>query len=282
MCEWLPCGVFCSVECGVVALGVDVEDVLAAEGVGVGVVLVGAEAPLGGPSHRVDGDAAEELHFFALNFDAVDEGFEVGGVVVAVGLGNDAAFFGSVLVVVDGVPHLPEVAAEFALLGALDLEACHGDGCTGEDGDDGHGNDELDEGEAGLRAGGRGRTRLRLVATTVATSRRWGTQGFGRERESTRVVAASDHFTCTTACEPTAGRLAWALLRAPTLTRERLESPAAVALKVRVATLPCPLTPATLGGREVEMVTRPLSSRWTMATAWPSRLRRSPASTLIS
>ena len=31
----------------------------------------------------------------------------------------------------------------------------------------------------------------------------------------------NDHFTCTTACEPTAGRLACELLRAPTLTRVR-------------------------------------------------------------
>src|SRR5215475_12247676 len=59
---WLPCGVFRSVDCGSSALGVDVEDVLAAEGVGVYVVLVGAEAPLGGAGHGVDGDAAKELH----------------------------------------------------------------------------------------------------------------------------------------------------------------------------------------------------------------------------
>src|SRR5437899_4837144 len=96
-------------------------------------------------------------------------------------------------------------------------------------------------------------------------------------------VVQRDHLTCTTACEPTAGRLAWALLRAPTLTRARFESPAATALKVRVATLPCPVTPATLGAREVEMVTRPLpSSLWTMETACPSRVSRSPASTLTS
>src|ERR1700704_3879398 len=92
----------------------------------------------------------------------------------------------------------------------------------------------------------------------------------------------SVHFTCTTACEPTAGRLACLLLRAPTLTRVRSESPAATALKVRVQRLPCPLTPVALGGRVVAMATRPLSSRWTREAIWPSRLRRSPESTLTS
>ena len=76
--DGLPCGVLCSVEGGAGALGVDVEDVLAAEGVGVGVVLIGAEAPFGGAGHGVDGDAAEELDLLVLNLDAVDEGFEVG------------------------------------------------------------------------------------------------------------------------------------------------------------------------------------------------------------
>src|SRR5260370_37147168 len=103
MFAWLPCGVLCAIEGSALALGVDVEDVLAAEGVGVGVVLVGAEAPLGGPSPRGDGDAAEALHLLALDLDAGDEGFGVGGIVVAVGLGHDAALGGCGLVVVHGV-----------------------------------------------------------------------------------------------------------------------------------------------------------------------------------
>ena len=53
---WLPCVVLRSVECGSGALAVDVEDVLAAEGVGVRVVLVGAQAPIGVVGHGVDGD----------------------------------------------------------------------------------------------------------------------------------------------------------------------------------------------------------------------------------
>src|SRR5271163_1108713 len=64
---WLPCGVFCSVEGGALAFGVDVEDVLAAEGVGVGIVLVGAHAPVGGTGHGIDGNAAKELYLFVLD-----------------------------------------------------------------------------------------------------------------------------------------------------------------------------------------------------------------------
>ena len=63
--RWLPCGVLCAVECGAVALGVDVEDVLAAEGVGVGVVLVGAEAPVGGPVMGSTGMRRRNLTFLS-------------------------------------------------------------------------------------------------------------------------------------------------------------------------------------------------------------------------
>ena len=136
------------------ALGVDVEDVLAAEGVGVGVVLIGAEAPFGGAGHGVDGDAAKEFDLFVLDVDAVDEGFEVGGIAEAVGLDLHGSLVGGVLVAIDGVAHLPEVAAEFALLFAFDLETGDGDSGGGEDRDDGDADDEFDQGEAGLGVGG--------------------------------------------------------------------------------------------------------------------------------
>ena len=44
---------------------------------------------------------------------------------------------GGVLVAVDGVAHLPEVAAKFPLLLPFDLEAGDRDSGGGEDGDDG-------------------------------------------------------------------------------------------------------------------------------------------------
>src|SRR5580704_11979242 len=150
---WLPCGVSRAVEVGTGALGVDVEDVLAAEGVGVGVILVGTETPLCGASHGVDGDAAEKFDCFTLDFYAGDEGFEIGRVVEAVGFGLHTTLVGGILVGIDGGAHLPEVAAEFALFGALDLKTGYRNGGCGEDGDDGHGDDEFYEGESGLGVG---------------------------------------------------------------------------------------------------------------------------------
>src|ERR1700736_1078642 len=97
MDSWLPCGVFCSVECSALALAVDVEYVLAAEGVRVGVVLIGAKAPIGGAGHGIDWDAAEEFNLFVLNVDAVDQGFEVRGIAEAVSLDLHGAFVGGVL-----------------------------------------------------------------------------------------------------------------------------------------------------------------------------------------
>ena len=149
----LPCGVLRSVECGSGALGMDVEYVLAAEGVGVGVVLIGAESPFGGAGHGVDGDAAKELDLFVLYVDAVDQGFKVRGIAEAVGLDLHGSFVGGVFVAVDGFAHLPEVPAEFALLFAFDLESGYGDSRGGENCDDGHADDEFDQGEAGFWVG---------------------------------------------------------------------------------------------------------------------------------
>ena len=133
-------------------LDVDVEDVLAAA-VRVRVVLHGANGPLGLSGHGVLGDAAEKADLLGSGVDAVDEGVEVGRVVEGVELGLEGALVGGVLVVVDGVPHLPEIAAEFLLLGAFDLEAGRWwDSCSGEDADDGDHDDEFDKGKTGLAA----------------------------------------------------------------------------------------------------------------------------------
>src|SRR5271170_2227741 len=148
---WLPCGVLRSVECGSGALGVDVKDVLAPEGVRVYVVLIGAEAPFSGSGHGIDGDTAEEFDLLVLNINAVDESFKVRRITEAVCFDLHGSLVGGVLVAVDGVAHLPEVAAEFSLLLPFDLKACDWDSSRGEDGNDGHADYEFDQGEAGLR-----------------------------------------------------------------------------------------------------------------------------------
>src|SRR5215469_3630331 len=138
----------------------DVEDVLTTEGVRVGVVLVGAEAPFGVAGHRVGGDLAQETYLFSLDVDSADEGVEVGRIAKGVCLDLEGSFIGSVLVFVDGGPHFPEVAAEFALLLALDLKARDGDSDPRQNSDDGYRDDEFDECEAGLWICRVSRTRL--------------------------------------------------------------------------------------------------------------------------
>src|ERR1700728_3675616 len=148
----LPILVFCPVEGCAFGFGVDVEDALAAVGVTVRVVLHGAQAPLGFSGHGIDGDLAQKLYFLALHVDAFDEFFEIGRVALTVELGHEGAFVGCILVVVDGVAHLPQLVAKLALFISLDLEACNRDGRGSQNAEDGDGDDQLHQGEAGLRA----------------------------------------------------------------------------------------------------------------------------------
>src|SRR5215472_13231583 len=132
----LPCRIFCAVNGSCCALGVDIKDVLATEGIRVGVILVGAEPPIGGAGYGVYRDSAEETNLFTLNVNAVHKGIEIGRITERIGLDLECAFVGSVFVVIDGGAHLPQVAAEFALLFATDLKACDGNHHACKDGDD--------------------------------------------------------------------------------------------------------------------------------------------------
>ena len=51
-----------------------------------------------------------------------------GGIAEGVGFDLEGSLVGGVLVFVDGVTHLPEIAAKFAFFGAFDLEAGDGNG----------------------------------------------------------------------------------------------------------------------------------------------------------
>ena len=141
----LPCGVLCAVEGGAVALGVDVEDVLAAPG-------RSRRRPgwSAGPSRcSVMGSMGMRRRnrtFLSWTVDAVDQGLQVRRVAEAVGLDLNGSSVGGVLVAVDGVAHLPEVAAELPLLLAFDLKPGDGEGGGGEDGDDGDGDDRARRG----------------------------------------------------------------------------------------------------------------------------------------
>ncbi len=151
------------------ALGVDVEDVLPAAAVGVGLVLVGAQAPVGGAGHGIDRDGAQEADFFVLDVDAVDQRLQVRRIVVAVGLGLDAALVGGVLVASMASRISQRSRRSSRSLVRLTWKLRHGDGGRGEDADDGDGDDQLDQREAAIRGFGGGALRGRDESPCVLT-----------------------------------------------------------------------------------------------------------------
>ena len=68
------------------------------------------------------GNAAQELHLLALHINPVDQGLEVGRIVLALHLGLESAPVSRILVVVDGVAHLPKIAAQLPFIVPLGLE----------------------------------------------------------------------------------------------------------------------------------------------------------------
>src|SRR5271165_60456 len=74
---FLPVFVLRVVESRVLRLGVHIEDVLLAPGIGIRIVLHGTHPPLRLSSHGIDGNLAEELELFALDVDSFHQGFEI-------------------------------------------------------------------------------------------------------------------------------------------------------------------------------------------------------------
>src|SRR5216117_3465936 len=83
----LPGFVLGAIECCSIEGRVHVKDVLAAPSRGVGLVLIGAQAPLGAARHRIDGNAAQELELASRRIvrrrHAVDERLQIGRIVLA-------------------------------------------------------------------------------------------------------------------------------------------------------------------------------------------------------
>src|SRR5271169_1454006 len=71
----LPVGVLCAVQGRALGFAVDVENALAAKGVGCRIVLHRPQAPLLLAGHGIDRNAAQELHLFTLNIDPLDQRF---------------------------------------------------------------------------------------------------------------------------------------------------------------------------------------------------------------
>ena len=81
----------------------------------------------------------------------MNQGFKVGRIILAIDLGLECALIGGVLVCVNGVAHLPQVAAQFALRLALVGEAGDGECGAGKDRQNRNGDDQFDHRESPLR-----------------------------------------------------------------------------------------------------------------------------------
>src|ERR1035437_10173815 len=77
----------------------------------------------------------------------IHQGVEIGRISLAVQLGLECAPVGGVLVAINGIAHLPQIAAQSALFVALNGDPQHGSGDRGQDHQDGHRHDQLDQGE---------------------------------------------------------------------------------------------------------------------------------------
>src|ERR1019366_6315851 len=173
-----------------------VEDVLSAPAIGVRIILVGAQPPIGRVGHRVGLYGAQEPHLLVRDVDPIHQRLEVGRIPLAVRLDLNSSLVGCIFVAVDGVAHLPQVAAEFALLCALHLEFRNRQRRAGQDADNRHRDNQFDQCQS------------RVGPQVQATRRR--ARGFpvgNREpRTPNRGPQCPPHFTWTTACPPPASR----------------------------------------------------------------------------
>src|SRR6185295_3804994 len=153
----LPILVLGAVERLTVRLRIDVEDVAARPGRRVGLVAVGAHAPLVGMRHRIHRDPPQELQLHAGGVvvlgDAVDQDLEAGGIILAAGRQierRDDARIGRVLELVDRHPHLAQRAPQLGLALALDADLGQRHDRRRQDQEDRAHDEQLDEREAAL------------------------------------------------------------------------------------------------------------------------------------
>src|SRR5581483_5980994 len=121
-----PCIVFRAVERRALALGVYVKDVLPTPGCRIGIVLIGAQSPVGVAGHRIDRNAAQEAQLLALHIHTVDQSLHIWWISKAVDFCLKSTAIGSVFVTIDGVAHLPQITAKLDLLLALNADAHDG------------------------------------------------------------------------------------------------------------------------------------------------------------
>jgi hypothetical protein len=102
-----------------ISLRIHIKDVLPTPTGGIGVVLDGAEPPFSATSHGINRDAPQEAHFAVVSCaepNAVDQSFQIREIAFAADLNANKVAVCIVLVAVDGIADLPQVAAKLGLL----------------------------------------------------------------------------------------------------------------------------------------------------------------------
>src|SRR5580698_1227150 len=151
-CLSLPVRVLGAIQSRGLRLGIHVEDALPAERIRCRVILHRAHAPFCFAGHGIDGNAAQKADFLALHIDSLHQRVEIRRTVLSIYFGLERAAVGRILVVVDGVAHLPQIAAKLSFAIALDLETRDRHRRRGKDRQDSDRDDQLDQGQAALGA----------------------------------------------------------------------------------------------------------------------------------
>src|SRR5215469_2196563 len=121
-----PIGIRGPIQCPALALGIDVENVLATPATGVWVVLHGAHPPVPLSRHGIHGDLAQELvlgRSRSFQLHALHQGVEIGRVTEAVGLGRNHAAVGEVLVAINRLAQIAQVSPQLELTQPLGVDA---------------------------------------------------------------------------------------------------------------------------------------------------------------
>src|SRR5579883_3414864 len=253
----LPILVLCAIEGRSVGFRIDIENVLPTPGIRIRVVFGGAQPPIGGAGHGIDGDPPQKAISLAVRLDPFDERLQIRRIPVAAQLYLKGAAIGGVFVTVNGRAHRAQVIAQFLLFLPLHRDARQRQRHRGQHQQQRDGHDQLHQREAGgasllpCRLAYRVPhcQRIRIVADAVPT---W--------------IGSPEGF------------------RATTRLTEIVVTPAALARKVITRTAPEPEMPPALAPRLALICVVPVvgSFRCATATTWPSFDKKPPFTTFCT
>ena len=135
---WLPIRVMRAVEGRGGGFGMDVENIMAAPGRRVGIVLDGLKIPIGMSSHGIHREATKEANFLRAAHAkqlAFNECFQIRGIAFVSHFHADEVAVRIIFIVVDSITNIAKIAAKFFLLGPYHRNAYHGQSRGSEDGE---------------------------------------------------------------------------------------------------------------------------------------------------